>query len=168
MSAVLTPPGYDVLVVGVDPGPIPGLVAIDFYADGTAHAVQVVQCSANAAEGVLRTLVLENTPSNGPAPVVQIERFVVGRGSMRSGAAGATTRQSVERLEMTAKECGATAYVRSASEVKPWATDERLDAAGLLEATKGMRHARDAARHALFCAVRVAGVLDPLSRKARR
>jgi hypothetical protein len=51
--------------------------------------------------------------------------------------------------------------------VKPWATDERLAAAGLLDPTKGMRHARDAARHALFCAVRDFGLPDPLSAKAR-
>lgn len=168
MSAVLTPPGYDVLVVGVDPGPIPGLVAIDFHRDGSPHEVQVVQCSANAAEAVLQTLILARAPRNGPMPVVQIERFVIGRGSMRSGAAGAETRRSVELLEIAARHSDANVCVRSASEVKPWATDERLDAAGLLEATKGMRHARDAARHALFCAVRVAGVPDPLSRKARR
>jgi hypothetical protein len=50
--------------------------------------------------------------------------------------------------------------------VKPWATDERLEAAGLLDLTKGMRHARDAARHALFTAVKDGGVPDPLSKHA--
>jgi hypothetical protein len=50
--------------------------------------------------------------------------------------------------------------------VKPWAVDKRLHAAGLLDMTAGMRHARDAARHALFCAVKDYGLPDPLSSKA--
>jgi hypothetical protein len=50
--------------------------------------------------------------------------------------------------------------------VKPWATDTRLAAAGLMEPTTGMRHARDAARHALFAAVKTYGLPDPLSARA--
>ena len=42
-----------------------------------------------------------------------------------------------------------------------------MAAAGLLEPTKQLRHARDAARHALFAAVADCGIPDPLSRKAR-
>jgi hypothetical protein len=69
-------------------------------------------------------------------------------------------------LEHWAKTGVRGSYARSAADVKPWATDTRLQAAGLLDLTKGMRHARDAARHALFCAVCDFGLTDPLSRKA--
>lgn len=50
---------------------------------------------------------------------------------------------------------------RRAVDVKQWATDARLNAAGLLAPTKGMRHARDGARHALYCACRDFGARVP-------
>ena len=59
-------------------------------------------------------------------------------------------------------------HIRTAGEVKPWATDKRLHTAGLLDLTAGMRHARDAARHALYSAVRDYGLPDPLSRARLR
>jgi hypothetical protein len=57
-------------------------------------------------------------------------------------------------------------FLRNASLVKTWATDKRLAAAGLLDATKGMQHARDASRHALYAAVHTGMARDPLSTKA--
>jgi hypothetical protein len=57
-------------------------------------------------------------------------------------------------------------FTRAAALVKPWATDKRLHAAGLLDATKGMQHARDASRQALYAAVHMGVTPDPLSRKA--
>jgi hypothetical protein len=105
--------------------------------------------------------------------VVAIEKFVVRRRAAASStaAAGATTRDLVGQLEATAldvrrRTAEVRVVLRSAAEVKPWATDTRLEAAGLLSACTGMRHARDAARHALFAAVKDAGAPDPLSRKA--
>jgi hypothetical protein len=52
--------------------------------------------------------------------------------------------------------------------VKPWATDKRLTAAGLLAMTAKMADARDACRHALYTAVHDAGIPDPLSAAGRR
>jgi hypothetical protein len=52
---------------------------------------------------------------------------------------------------------------RTAALVKPWATDKRLVAAGLLDITRGLPHARDGARHALFSAHHDSGAPDPLS-----
>ena len=49
--------------------------------------------------------------------------------------------------------------------IKTWATDKRLEAAGLIAATAGMPdHARDASRGCLFGACKHAGLRDPLSR----
>ena len=93
--------------------------------------------------------------------VVAVEQFVVGRGSMRAGHDGAVTRDLIGALQQIAP----LAYLRTASEVKPWASDLRMAAAGLLEPTKQLRHARDAARHALFAAVADCGIPDPLSRR---
>jgi hypothetical protein len=161
-------------IVGIDPGPIPGIVVLSKTPVGTLYAdAQVVQCSHQCAATVLRSL-LYAEPATPTA--VQIERFVVGRKSMRSAAAGEVTRTLIGELRevwetydsTTNGRLGGHWFERSASQVKPWATDTRLAAAGLLDATKGMRHAKDAARHALYCAVHDGGIPDPLSRKAHR
>ncbi|MET0423635.1 MAG: hypothetical protein ABW046_07165 [Actinoplanes sp.] len=99
---------------------------------------------------------------------IALEQFVVGRRAARSSspAAGAVTRSMVGVVTSWSSLPNLTLRQRSASEVKPWATDKRLHAAGLLDPTIGMRHARDAARHALFCAVSDYGLPDPLSSRA--
>lgn len=143
-------------VIGIDPGPTPGIVVLDIVEPGQLVNVDVVQCSA----GLLYTVLAALQPvAPGRRYLVAVERFVV-RG--RANAAQAMTRDQVAAI------AGAQpgAIQRSAAMVKPWATDARLEAAGLAEATKGMRHARDAARHALFCAVHDAGLPDPLSKRA--
>lgn len=156
----------DVRVLGIDPGPIPGLVALCFPGGHPKPAIHVVQCSHGIAPRLLRTL-LDLGPE---APTwVQIERFVVGRKSMRAGRAGEITRDLIGRCAEVVAETGGRPgrfHYRNASTVKAWATDKRLDRLGLLEATIGMPHARDAGRHALYCAVADAGMPDPLSAKA--
>lgn len=136
--------------VGVDPGPTPGIVVLDVEV-GHLLDVGVMQCSAQ----LLYTLVSTFNPDR--TALVAVERFVV-RG--RTNAAQSLTRDQVANLVRLHPR----AAQRSASQVKPWATDERLEAAGLLEACKGMRHARDAARHALYAAVHDGHLTDPLSK----
>ncbi|MFT4081166.1 MAG: hypothetical protein QM638_01140 [Nocardioides sp.] len=160
-------------VIGIDPGPIPGIVMLTpkFHPGGRTQLLpDVVQCSASTAPVVLYSLLNEirgHQKSGGRAPaLVQIERFVVGRASMRGGKAGEQTRDLIGRLQREADaQPNVSVVMRSANEVKAWATDARLEAAGLLEATKGMRHAKDACRHALFAAVKDGGIPDPLSRR---
>jgi len=151
---VTTAPAYT--FIGVDPGPTPGIVSIVTGPYGVDD-VRVVQCSASALWTVLTAL----DPNR--IAQLQVERFVT-RG--RATAEQSLTRDQVGGLEQLYHPTRPILQ-RSAAAVKPWATDERLEAAGLLAATKGMRHAKDAARHALFAAVRDGGVPDPLSRKAR-
>lgn len=143
-------------IIGVDPGPTPGVVALACH-ENKVISIEIVQCTANVLPSIVSAL-----DPNGRAQV-QVERFVA-RG--RATKAQSVTRDQVAVLEQLYASAWPVA-VRNASEVKAWATDERLDAAGLLEATQGMRHARDAARHALFAAVRFDAIPDPLSRKAR-
>lgn len=153
-------------VVGIDPGPVPGIVSL-LVEDGRLTEVAVAQVSAELLPCVLLA-VLERQEVR---TLVQVEAFVVGKKSMRSGAAGAATRDMVGQVAQTVIDFGrgrdhAVHYAqRSASQVKPWSTDARLVAAGLSSRCSGMRHARDAARHALWSAVHDAGLPDPLSHR---
>lgn len=161
-------------VIGIDPGPTPGFVHLTLRLDRRLHQADIVQCSESAALTVLCALLGPGSrTAHGEAPaIVAVERFVVGRGSGKSGRAGGVTRDLVGQLIGEAQsQPNVTVVQENASRVKHWATDRRLQAvktAGtdLLELTKGMRHARDAARHALFAAVQHAGVTDPLSKRA--
>lgn len=152
------------LVIGVDPGPVPG-VALR-RPDGS---MEVLQVSPGTLETVVRALVASapTAPYGGPAAVLAVERFVVGRRATRSATpqAGALTRNQIGAVEALARELGIPVFLRSASEVKPWASDARLAAAGAL--VKGMTHGRDAARHTLYCSVHDCGYPDPLARAVR-
>lgn len=156
--------------IGIDPGPIPGIVMLS--PRGRHLDVDAIQCTAGVSTVLLWALLDSHRANLGEAPaVVALERFVVGRRSSRSSTAGAgaTTRDLVGKLQqIAAGEPNVTVVLRNASQVKAWATDARLEAAGLLEVCKGMRHARDAARHALFAAVHDGGIPDPLSKDWNR
>lgn len=157
-------------VIGVDPGPIPGIVRL--WLEHGHGPTRLLEIEALQTTPRLIVPVLDMLSADGRCAVA-LERFVVGQRAARSATptAGAVTRAMVGVVEDWARTTGPAGWRRdllrrSASEVKPWATDRRLEAAGLLAATHGMRHARDAARHALFCAVRDFGLPDPLSRSA--
>lgn len=151
-------------VIGVDPGPIPGVVRLHI------DSWRVIEHDALQITPRLLTATLDMLTCYGEDPAaLAVERFVVGRRAARSSTptAGTVTRELVAIVAAWADHHGIHQETRSAAEVKPWATDTRLDAAGLLATTTGMRHARDAARHALFCAVRDFGLPDPLSHRGR-
>lgn len=147
-------------VIGVDPGPVPGIVRLLLLQTDqtTLLDAQAVQVTPGVLPDALDAL------SGRMRQSIALERFVVGRRAARSAtpSAGAHTRDMVVTVTGWARG-RYPLHLRSAADVKPWATDARLDAAGLLDLTKGMRHARDAARHALFCAVKDYGLPDPLS-----
>lgn len=155
------------VVLGVDPGPTPGIVRLVVWpAEAATHLrADVVQCSASALEPVLNGLA--DYPESSVA--LAYEAFVVGHRAARSRTAGAgkATRDMTRDLAEWAQHHDIPSHTYRATDVKPWAADERLEAAGLLEPTKGMRHARDAGRHALFTAVKHYGLPDPLSARAR-
>lgn len=152
-------------VIGIDPGPLPGVVRLLIdEGHGTLTDTQALQVTPDLIEPVLDLLLAKDD-----RVVVAVERFVAGPRSSRSStpAAGAATRDMIVEITRWTTAVGSPVHSRSAAEVKPWASDSRLDAVGLLELTKGMRHARDAARHALYCAVKDYGLPDPLSRRGR-
>jgi hypothetical protein len=152
-------------VIGIDPGPLPGIVRLRVLREEPVRIIgaAALQVTPNVLGQVLDGL------DGGMIQALAYERFVVGRRAARSAtpAAGAATRDMIGRLEAWAEaHCDGRVHSRAAADVKPWAVDKRLHAAGLLDLTAGMRHARDAARHALFCAVKDYGLPDPLSSKA--
>lgn len=149
-------------VIGVDPGPSTGIV--ELHCELPAFKLgRVIQCNSAATLSILDMMTHPN--AHAWPIVIAIERFVDGRRSGRGNAPGAgrTTRDLVAAVDdRYSGLAGVTVICRSASEVKPWASDGRLLQSGLWNGTLGMRHARDAARHALFVAVQ-RGVVDPLS-----
>ena len=154
-----------IVAIGMDPGPTPGLVRLT-YSEQRLISVEVVQCTANVWARVLTSWLADQR--RVPCETYfQGEKFVIGRSSYRSGSPGAVTRDMVGE---SVQACAGLAIVtlRSASETKSWGTDKRLSMAGLFTPTKGMTHARDAARHALYTAVAEGNIPDPLSRKARK
>lgn len=157
----------DIRVIGVDPGPIPGIVVLDIVRPTAAapwvDGIEVGQCTPGLAIELVHTI-CASTP-HGVELLVQVERFVTTGRATRDQA---ITRDMVGALKSWTQTTSAAYVERPAVAVKPWASDARLERAGLAVATKGMRHARDAARHALFCAVHDAGLPDPLSKEYRR
>lgn len=158
-------------VIGVDPGPTSGVCLLclepvyDIPGVTSPPVIKtrlVFSCNAPAVFGLVEYLLEAN---DGPARIVAVgERFVPGRGAGARSGGAAVVREVIADL----KSLHGSWKWRSASDVKPWATDRRLDAAGLLGVTNKMIDARDAARHALFCAVHDCGLPDPMSRKAVR
>jgi hypothetical protein len=155
-------------VIGVDPGPIPGIVRLRLDVDHGPTRLLEAEALQVTPRLILPTL---NMLGQDDRCAIAVEQFVVGRRAAQSStpAAGAITRAMIGAITGWAmtNEPGTwrrELFMRAAADVKPWATDKRLAAAGLLGLTPGMRHARDAARHAVFCAVRDYGLRDPLSR----
>lgn len=173
-----------VIVIGVDPGPIPGTVGLLIEDDGNGPRITDAQLAQTTAgivgltvggivmrwkghPDVTVTLIPDDLRE---APVlIGVEKFVVGHRATRSSSAGAgaVTRDMVGVIERCGIELGAVVVQRTAKVVKDWATDERLARAGL-EVPSGMRHAKDAARHALYAAVHAEHLPDPLSSRYKK
>lgn len=153
-------------VLGIDPGGTTGWVSLTYW-QGQIGPWELHPGQLTATDEVLAWVrwCLEH----GHLDLVAIEKFVVSRRSGRSktAQAGEAARLIIGGVAQLCQEHGVRFVQRPAGTVKPWATDRRLDAAGLLAPTKGMGHARDAARHALYAAVRDLGLPDPLSTRER-
>lgn len=154
------------ICVGVDPGPTPGVAVLIYDGEGQRCTWRAVfQCDADNVQWLAGSAL--HWRGGAVRRILAVEKFVVGGRAGRSSTpkAGAVTRDMVGALEQVAHQELAQYVLRSASEVKPWATDERLVKAGFV-LPKGMPHARDAARHCLFAAVHDGGIPDPLSKAA--
>lgn len=146
------------LIIGVDPGQTTGIFCL--YVIGR----EIREPTAIQFRGVLSgpERIVESFSDGAPDVLIACESFVVGprAGKSRSAGAGKAARDIIGALKSIE---GVPFIEHPAVSVKRWATDKRLAAAGLMASTTGMRHARDAARHALFTAVANRYLTDPLS-----
>jgi hypothetical protein len=152
-------------ILGVDPGRTTGIAALSIF-DGELTHHSLIQCSHDVPRWLVGHMLEACQPVD--RLVLAIERFVVRRraGQSSDAAAGEITRDLIGHLGAVGDYRGAAVYLRAASEVKPWSTDKRLEAAGIKGST-AMRHAADAARHALYAAVKDYGLPDPLSNRGK-
>ena len=150
------------IILGVDPGQTTGVFVMPSPWGGEHIAMQVR--SEHAATAVIEFIATTVT-GVGNRALIAVEAFVVGPRAARSRTPGAgkVAREIIAQLLFAV---GTDVIERPAGVVKPWATDKRLDAAGLLAPTAGMRHARDACRQALYAAVHDGLMRDPLNARA--
>lgn len=147
--------------IGIDPGPTPGVCVLGA---GTPILLQTDAASLIPLVGYFVEL-YEGDPSD---PLhIAVEAWAVGPINRTAVKAAELIRDQIGELrgfKTVGPFTKIDVHTRTAAAVKPWATDRRLAAAGLLKRSTGMPHARDACRHALFSYVRDAGEPDPLSR----
>jgi hypothetical protein len=166
------------IVIGVDPGETTGIVRLEYqrYWYPTRNTPDVmwtrtgepmtIQCNHQSVPEILAWLTAIGDI------LISHERFVVGLRASRSKKASASqiTRDINGHINALHKTDAPNRRIRvvehTAAEAKPWATDERLKAAGI-DLAPEMRHARDGGRQALFAACKDLGATDPLSKRAR-
>lgn len=169
-------------VIGIDPGPQPGLCLLRFGVSTPwwpVKDVRAIQCDPDTAVDVLHYLL--DLDHKDTKTIVGCERFVRGNRSAKAAHPGAVSKTQrmagvfhstfmdwEDRPIHTPSVESSRWVLNNASRVKKWAKYERLEAAGLLDATKGMTHCRDAAKHAVFVACEYGMAPDPLSRSGRR
>lgn len=146
--------------IGIDPGPTPGICVLGV---GTPL---LIQCDAASLGPLVGEFVDFYRDPDDPLHLA-VESWAVGPISRTNVRAANLIRDQIGELRAfasPAEPIRVLVHVRTASAVKPWATEKRLAAAGLLKRTVGMPHARSAAQHALYSHVRDSGAPDPLSR----
>ena len=149
-------------VIGCDPGPTTGLSFLD-YAGGCLIGWTVLQADGNSAPGVLSAILAQGyaDPGRIGKRYAQVEPFITGQGAGTRGPKADYTRQEAFKLLELLQMWGYAVQLRKAADVKPWASDKRLNAAGILRPPEN-RHGNDASRHAIFCAAHDARMPDPL------
>jgi hypothetical protein len=168
--------------IGGDPGPATGLAFLD-YEDGRLAGRSLLQVPGADAPHVLRGMLLgyysgmKRDTTVGQwltEPVIgrrvaSLEKFVTGASAGSRGKNADVTRQLVYELAEVLEEFGYTVKIRPAADVKPWASNKRLVAAGIVRDEKSfhtdMGHSYDGARHCLYGAHEAGIVKDPLLRR---
>lgn len=156
-------PGNAVSAGGIDTGPHTGIFAA-WWHPGDFRLLWALawQCENAGAPGMLAML----CEYRGAPPVQrwQMEDFRIAPGGR--GGRGSATLACLRELYAVLVTAGASVSLRAAGNVKPWATDKRLKAAGLAVLAGTSRHVNDGARHMLFTACHDGQLPDPLSERA--
>jgi len=155
--------------IGCDPGPATGLAFLD-YANGRLVGRTLLQSEGATAVYVLQGMLRAYYKSDDIGRRTgSVEKFVTGQSAGSRGKNADVTRQLVMELAEVLQNFGYVATIRPAADVKPWATNKRLVAAGIYSSEKAMHsdmgHAADAARHALYGAKEAGIISDPLARR---
>jgi hypothetical protein len=159
-------------VLGVDPGPTTGIVALTWYPPAQTRPpyTRAYQASADAAPALLEWILATHT-SGGTWTSGGIEAYVRGTRSSRTKKAGdsSVTIRLVHTLSGIALDHGLDLAVRSASLVKTWASEKRMKEAGLKDLIPAkMLDAWSAGQHGLFSACSDSGIPDPLGWARRK
>lgn len=147
----MTDPAKTVTVGGLDPGPKPGSCVLTLEALDLTHALEsppvheVVSCTTGEMDSLLE------------CDYIAIERYVLQprAGRSQDKRAQVTTLAMAEDMAqraLVAKGSFSRVQYLGPGNVKPWATNRRLERYGVL--VKGDHH-RDAVRHALYFAVKL-------------
>jgi hypothetical protein len=151
-----------VSVIGVDPGVTTGISFLDYIDKRLAGTMQV-QVDAKSATALLETLLLRFYNSKTIVQRwAQIEPFKTGQSAGAKGEPAEVTRQQAFILGETLQMYGYHTELRKKGDISTWGSNKRLEKAGIIRQLDGMRHANDASRHALYCAVHDAHMPDPL------
>lgn len=148
-------------VVGIDPGVTTGLCVLEYGAHQVLQPPILMQVNEAGFLPVLNFLL-----SSRKGCLVAIEQFVTGNSAGTKGKNADVTRAVIAQAQTFAHMHDCRAVTRKAADVKPWATDKRLERAGILTASNktSVRHSLDAGRMALWGAVYYSIGPDPLAR----
>lgn len=159
-------PSGAVVILGGDPGDTTGYLLGAWGRDsGKVIAAQAYSCDIGAAPHLL-SMLLQAFP--GLVDALALEAFDTRqRGARLAGTNPTAIREVIETLRGIAVRNGIThVAARPPGHVKPWAqAGTRFEASGLSKITSKMADAKDAGKHALFCAVHDFGIPDPLSKR---
>jgi hypothetical protein len=159
--------------IGIDPGPATGMCFLD-YDNGSLVGRTLIQADGGSAVYVLKGMLASyySTDYGIGASVGRrtgsVEKFITGQAAGSRGKPAEVTRQLVMELAEMLQLFGYAVTLRPAADVKPWASDKRLTAAGVIgtSAFHGkLRDSFDAARHCLYGAHEAGIIQDPLIRK---
>ena len=130
-------PKRNARILGIDPGPEPGLIMLNIRNNLLFEA----WVPPSLEDGLMA------------AEIVAYEKFLISNATIRRTRLGSTvTIGMVETIRNWVEDHNDILSSNfPAGTVKPWATDARLKSWGLYKLPT--RHHRDAARHALYCAV---------------
>ena len=161
-----------VSIVGIDPGPTSGVCFLDYdleapQGDKIPVSAVLFQADAESVKAVLEAMLRDRTDPRVAKRFGGIEAFRSGNSAGSKGKNADMTRQGVMVLTELLQLYGYSVKIRCAADVKPWATDKRLLAAGIKGASGIHGKARDAydgSRQGLYVARWDAFLRDPLEK----